>query len=682
MKKIILAFKIILFAGAITACEKETIGKTDTTPAEKHEVQITATVEQPQTRSTLASDGVSVLWSAKDSLIAFGEDGTRNLLILTEGSGTGKGTFSGTLAGGEPYTLLYPYSDKASIDGGWLEFELPHEQTHKSNTFAEGSNPAIATCSDGGAAQFRNLCSILKVTIKGKGQQLSRIVLQDLAGNMLWGKASVKLDGKQGSDLQEFTLAEGDNTLCLNMTNVTINATNQKTFYFVVPAGTLDGGFTLAFHTIQGKVFGFTQTQVGNTPQRSEIVNMPTATTSTYSEPSDTRARGYYKDLFMDSGLSLTSRKTLPAAELLGYEMEYFASNATSSLTAEDTLMQSLIMEGSDEDPNGVLLYPDGEPRFRAIYVNGGNATSHGRSLYSVGIEKIKTFVANGGSYTGSCAGSFFASKGAGTFPNKYYSGIWPGRTYTAKTDGGTTLQDVYIRLTPEPGCPLLKYYDLGSRIDGVYHNGGSYIKPNDSYWPAGTEVLMRYYTPGADSTNIHGCVNSSAYKASKSTGRVIMSGSHPEGKSSGTQLYYMAAMLAYAADGSGDPDIKTFAGDGTASGVLGDKQYHHYKFASDGTSGIQIELSSKADVNLILTLNNGDLAWMSDARYVLASDGASKKLTIKNLEAGQWYVGVYCATSVTATKTKYSSSGEYFKYSGHTEVLEGIGYNLIMLPL
>lgn len=60
---------------------------------------------------------------------------------------------------------------------------------------------------------------------------------------------------------------------------------------------------------------------------------------------------------------------------------------------------------GSPEDENGILLYPDGEPRFRMIYVNGGLATQHGRSLGEDGRQRIRDYVAAGGSYLGSCAG-------------------------------------------------------------------------------------------------------------------------------------------------------------------------------------------------------------------------------------------------------------------------------------
>ena len=38
------------------------------------------------------------------------------------------------------------------------------------------------------------------------------------------------------------------------------------------------------------------------------------------------RNYGFYKDILMDSGVGLSSRRTLPAASSLGLEMEYFKS--------------------------------------------------------------------------------------------------------------------------------------------------------------------------------------------------------------------------------------------------------------------------------------------------------------------------------------------------------------------
>ena len=93
-------------------------------------------------------------------------------------------------------------------------------------------------------------------------------------------------------------------------------------------------------------------------------------------------AKGYYKDVFVDGGLRLTSRTDLPSARVLGLETEVFVSaKKKENYTRLDTLLQEQCFGGSALDENGVLLYPDGEPRFRLLYLHGGLAESHGKTL-------------------------------------------------------------------------------------------------------------------------------------------------------------------------------------------------------------------------------------------------------------------------------------------------------------
>lgn len=666
------------FALLISSCGHEPLGsigkETD------GENIVCASLEQPDgTKTTLASNGTEILWSENDSFVAFGANGEAAQFTLIAGAGTGCGQFSGTFAGGEPYTLLYPYSGNASLEEGWLHFELPQEQTYVASTFAAGSNPTVATCTTGGNVQFRNLCGVLKITTKGWGQQLEKIVLRDLAGNMLWGNASVKIDGKQGTADQTMVLEGGDNTLTLKMNNITINTNISKTFYFIVPAGALDRGFALAFYTIKGNVYGFLETQVDNMVRRSGVIDMPLTTTSKFTESADAKARGFHKDLFMDSGISLTSYDSFYAADYIGLSMEYFKSNNNTYLNKTDTLLTKQLFFGSEEDENGVLLYPDGEPRFRIIYMNGGNSRIHGAALYGDGTKNIQTFFKNGGSYTGSCAGSFYPTKGYDSnYPYIYYASLWPGHAYHTRTDSKVAVENAYTNLSVEPGCPLLNYYLKDTMVYHVYHNGGSYIKPTDSDFPAGTEILMRYSTPGKDSTKLNGSVNAWAYKPSETSGRLVVSGSHPEKVSSGRQLYYMASMVAYALDGVAPPDVKPIALKSVSEGLIGDNQYHHYKFTLDSkVENVRISLSSDVNADLFLTLRKDSLAFVSDAQYSLTTTGAKKTLDIKSLEAGEWYIGVLCATTVETERVTYSPAGAYYKYTGRTDILNGVAYTL-----
>lgn len=262
--------------------------------------------------------------------------------------------------------------------------------------------------------------------------------------------------------------------------------------------------------------------------------------------------RGYYKDVFMDSGIRVTSREDLPTARSLGYPMEMFISTSID-FTAVDTLLQNEVFVGSPLDENGHLLYPDGSPRFRVIYMNGGRATHHGRSLTEEGRQHYRDYIKAGGSYVGTCAGAYCASQGFEEDDTlafkKDYIRIWPG--WTEDTDLSKSQTD----MTVPKKSPLWKYYDWGGNnvIENVYHNGGCFGSERFD-WPEGTEVLARYKTTGREDVKaiVDGKPGIWAWKENNATGRVVCCGSHPEGKVSGENFYLMRAMLEYAMEGNG----------------------------------------------------------------------------------------------------------------------------------
>ncbi len=407
--------------------------------------------------------------------------------------------------------------------------------------------------------------------------------------------------------------------------------------------------------------------------------------------PDNSLAQGYYKDVFMDGGVKLTSRVSLPAADLLDMSMEYFASSRYTSTfppSAKDSLLQEMIYAGSPGDLNGVLLYPDGQPRFKIIYVNGGKATSHGKSLGEKGRQRIQSFVINGGSYVGSCAGAYFVTsatiKSDTVFPRHNYLQLWPG---VAK---GTGLSKSYTGMYVEKKSPLLKYYNFGGdmHIDSVRHNGGCYAWTADQF-PPETEVLLRYdYPDDIKGQSIHKEISSWAYKQGPSSGRIVVIGSHPEGVTSGERLDLMAGLLQYAADGLGKPVLKgslengkrremykSTADNDPAYTMIGDKQYHHFKVEiPKGAKNISLTLHGADGYDLFLYLNKDDFAFKGESGYKDIGEGPDKNMFFDSLEHGTWYVSVECNTTVDTEKTEWG-----YRYTGKTEVLNGVPYYLLI---
>lgn len=403
------------------------------------------------------------------------------------------------------------------------------------------------------------------------------------------------------------------------------------------------------------------------------------------------RTPGYYKDLYMDGGINLTSRKRLYAAEALGLSMEAYYSaphGENGSLSAKDTAEQAVRFAGSAIDDNGFLLYPDGSPRFRAIYINGGHAKHHGLSLTKAGVEHLRQFVAAGGSYIGTCAGAFISSLGStqDEKPIPHYLRIYPGVVHN------TWLGNAYTGMTVEKDSPLLKYTDFGGdmHIDSVRHNGGCFASTAKGDMPAGTEVLLRYdyddsQRPGKQRVN--GEISAWAYKEGRNSGRVVVTGSHPEIKAEGENLDLFKAMILYALDGNGGPRVKGELKKGEIrfmnkrSGdhdqeysCIGDRQYHHFTVNIPGKArNIKVILRCKKEgIDLNLTMRKGDFAFADNADYKDLGPGAGKTLSFDSLPAGVWYVGVECATTVETVETDCG-----VEYTGHLEVLNGIPYSI-----
>jgi len=249
---------------------------------------------------------------------------------------------------------------------------------------------------------------------------------------------------------------------------------------------------------------------------------------------------GFYKDLFMDGGVGMISASSLHAADILGLTLEFIAT--------EDAQIQNGFIVKNENDENGVLLYPDGQPRFRMIYTNGGvYVEEHGKSLGSQGREQIKQFYFNGGSYSGSCGGAYIIG-----CDNQYFYKLWSG------TQTFTDIYGSYVGHFIPQDSPLLQYYSYGDYyyINGIYQNGGGYV----TTMPQVTEILLRFDNPGH---HTHNKPTTWAHKKDKYSGRLVVTGSHPEMETRGEVLEIMCAILMYALDGQGLPTVKALLKNG-----------------------------------------------------------------------------------------------------------------------
>ncbi|MEO0051857.1 MAG: BPL-N domain-containing protein [candidate division WOR-3 bacterium] len=380
------------------------------------------------------------------------------------------------------------------------------------------------------------------------------------------------------------------------------------------------------------------------------------------------RAEGFYKDVFMDGGTGLTGRTRLYAAESLGLSLEF--------ISAQDSILLRRVITGCSLDDNGYLLYPDGAPRFRVIFTNGGDAVTHSRALGDSGRQRIRQFFAAGGSYTGACAGAYLASlsnQDSGISP--YFYHLWPGRTKN------TAISSAWVGNFIPQNSPLLAYDSFGGDfyISGLYLNGGPYA--NESLdWPAGTEVLLRYDTLGHPA---HNRCAGWAWKGADTSGRVVVIGTHPEGFSSGERLHLMMAVLRYALDGVGLPRLKAVLQSGVPRIMdrgmeapefarIGDRQYHHFAIdVPPGAESLCVLVQGADSFQLNLYLKWNGFAFRSSCDFADTAPGAGKLMTVRSPAGGMWYIGVECATTVNCVNDSFPV------YFGRMEVLNGVPYSV-----
>ena len=388
--------------------------------------------------------------------------------------------------------------------------------------------------------------------------------------------------------------------------------------------------------------------------------------------------QSFYKDIFLDAGIALTSRKSLAAAKYLGLSLEGI-SFPYAKATANDQTKQTAIISGDPKDLNGRLLYPDGQPRYRLLFVNGGNSISHGQSFGGNSLDNMRAFVRNGGSYVGTCAGAFFAANGVdGKADYPYYLSVWPGMMRHTGLNNSST--GMFI----EKDSPLLQYYDFGGDhyVDSVRHNAGGYpVK-----FPLRTEILARFDYPKLSSIHRKPCIW--AYKETPRSGRVVMEASHPEEVQDGERRDLTAAMLLYALDGVGMTTLKGFLNNGEervmdkstpdnnpAYTRIGDLQTHHFAvYLPPDARSIRVEMDSPSDCDFALMMNQGTYAFSDEAEYRSSVPGARQQLSFPVLREGIWFIAVQCLTTVTVKETDYGQ-----EYSGKTEVLNGVPYKIMI---
>ncbi len=231
---------LIALAGLMTlaACNKNT--------ESQGVAQFTASIEQQSgsARTMLNPDNGQILWTAGDQIVIGNDNGETAIFSLQSGEGMTEGSFgtSGEFNTVGPFIAAYPST--AEIEGDVVTFNLPATQTiGETGTFANGANPMV-TCSDDKNLQFKNLCGGLGIRLKGVGAHVSAVrITSKNTDEKLWGAYEVSNCAADEPTLTVASGNQGTNIITLNC-DVTLT-TVAKTFFVMLPPGTLANGFTM-----------------------------------------------------------------------------------------------------------------------------------------------------------------------------------------------------------------------------------------------------------------------------------------------------------------------------------------------------------------------------------------------------------------------------------------------------
>ncbi|CAM2010438.1 pre-peptidase C-terminal domain-containing protein [Acanthopleuribacter pedis] len=398
------------------------------------------------------------------------------------------------------------------------------------------------------------------------------------------------------------------------------------------------------------------------------------ACTFSYAQtPSYPFGEGYFKEKLINAGPGVGATSTRRHADHLGWRFDVVSGGSSQ----EDMDRFVALMAGREEDRNGLLLYPDGSPRYRMMTVGGATRENgafigglqgtllggrHPMHPHYLGVHMVKQFVEGGGGYAGFCAGMQLADN-------------------FQLTPVG--MQDYLYPQDPGPvDSRFIGDYasDYGD-IPNVLQWGGTYIHEYERH-PGMEEIARMTVAWGNNSDRTMGATWFYTDPNNLDKGRLLLSGVHPEMNGDPHAVSVVSAMLEATIAGNHEPVLKkelengvphdataeTFTHDWTKIKV-GDGQYHHYKvMVPAGQRYLRIDLGTLDPFDLHLFLHHDDYAFLGHNSYELVESGGSKVLVVDNPAQGAWFIGVKGASYPAAS---------YMTTDEGIEVLNGIGYTL-----
>ncbi len=245
--------KFVLSSALLILLSSCTYWEVDIPGEEMHEL-VALLEDENETRTYLSGPEGGIYypeWTGRESIAVYVDEShvASRYAFVSQGESR-QATFAGPGAG-KKYVAFYPYGSEDSYDGKDLTFTLPGEQVFVPGSFGDGSFPMLAV-SESNTLYFKNLCSVLKVSMTGNTNVQSITFIANDPQHSVSGKATVSI--KDASSPVPVMAEGGSSSVRLSCEGVLLSKDVPTDFFLVIPPGTYRGGFTLKIKTTEGTV--------------------------------------------------------------------------------------------------------------------------------------------------------------------------------------------------------------------------------------------------------------------------------------------------------------------------------------------------------------------------------------------------------------------------------------------
>lgn len=291
MRKSDLARKLVLFmavgAMSVSGCKKEMPTPTYETPSGNTRIE----VPNPYAHSKIHYQNGAVVWDTNDQVsIARGNGAFATFTIDNNTVDEDPVCFYGDLGdlreGEEDYNYygVCPRMSGVTVLNGVITLPqaIPTTQTLKQGGFASESNVMVGM-SENTTMYFKNLCGLLKISLRGTDVRLQKIRIQSTDSTILSGMGSVDMYGT--SPEIEWTEGFGKTYIEACAPYGGMDLTAGKTFYIVVPECNMGNRYTITLTDMLGNAISLDRS-IGNiSVARASVTNLGTYTATVERDP-------------------------------------------------------------------------------------------------------------------------------------------------------------------------------------------------------------------------------------------------------------------------------------------------------------------------------------------------------------------------------------------------------------